>query len=1218
MKRMLLATAAMIVAGSSMARASDKVSYAPPPAWVIEHPVQSDVKANDSGPVSILSLDVQVREDHGVESRFTDSMIRINNAQGLQLGNVALAWLPETQQLVVHKILIHRGGSVIDVLQQGQKLTILRREQNLEQATLDGALTATLFPAGLQVGDVLELATTIISKQPVLGDHKEALFGPVNFRANQVKFSISWPDGEKLRLAESKEMPPWQRKDQNGFATASLSLTNVEPIVPPSGAPLRYSIMRTAEASDFASWADVSHLFAPLYAKASQIPASGSLRDAINAIRAASSDPKTRAEAALKLVQGQVRYVALEMGQGGLVPANATDTWSRRYGDCKGKTALLLGILHELGVEAEPVVVNSVLGDILPERLPSVALFDHILVRATIAGKSYWLDGTRQGDNNLDRIEVPNFGWGLPISTGAADLIRILPPPLVKPSDDLTIELDGRNGLFGPVPAHISEILRGDTAYSLQQSTSALTGDAREKALRDYWSNQFDFIKPTKTDFSYDPATGEALVTLDGIATLDLSGGYYETDGTGVGYRADFSRMDGSNKDAPFRVDYPTFSRTQETILLPPDFPKGAIGASANVDETVAGVTYKRKVTLDKDKFVIVRSSRSIAPEFPASDAQAAQKRLRALNDATVYLRVPPGYKPSAADIKTLTSDDQSVDKLLSNGNVLLDAGKYADALKQFTRATDLAPDDQTAWTDRGLAEAWLKKFPEASVSLDRAASKGPATIYIHHGRGLLAELQGDNKTAITEFSAAIASQPDDVFALAHRASARLSISDFHGAIADTDKILSGNAKNGQAYWLKFQAFLGLDDEAQAEDVIKTMLAAIPDDPQAKINAASMYSQLDQKEKARALLSSQSTDVSPAQRAYLESMLHDDSDVEAKERDLDKAIALKPDEPAAYMARAVLRRQQSDFSGALADVNKVLSLNPKDGNAYLLKANILSSMGRPAAVVDVAKQVAEAIPENGYGHVVAAKIYSHFDMRKEALAEIDAALKIEPEPYIYLNRADVMDPTDLDGRIAEAQKALILQPNMESAQSYIAGLLEKKGDYRGAIDWYDKLIAKHPDDLKDYGVGRGIAKWKAGNRAGAQSDFAAAAAQAKESSDFNNICYELASAGVALDAALKYCNIALIKFPDNPAYLDSRALTLLRMHRNRDAIVDYDAVLAKSPNNSSSLMGRAIAEAELGQTERAKADAKRAVALSPTIVQDFQMMDIVLPPTLKN
>ena len=73
-------------------------------------------------------------------------------------------------------------------------------------------------------------------------------------------------------------------------------------------------------------------------------------------------------------MQERVRYVALLMGQGGYVPAAAETNSSRRYGDCKAKTALLLAILHELGIAAEPVVVNAVAGDMVADRLPSIGM----------------------------------------------------------------------------------------------------------------------------------------------------------------------------------------------------------------------------------------------------------------------------------------------------------------------------------------------------------------------------------------------------------------------------------------------------------------------------------------------------------------------------------------------------------------------------------------------------------------------------------------------------------------------------------------------------------------------------------------------------------------------------------------------------------------------------------------------------------------------------
>src|SRR3546814_6282045 len=78
-----------------------------------------------------------------------------------------------------------------------------------------------------------------------------------------------------------------------------------------------------------------------------------------------------------------------------LTPATAEETWQRRYGDCKGKTALLLALLARLGIEAEAVLANNSGGDDgLDERLPNPGMFDHVLVRARIDGKTYWLDGT--------------------------------------------------------------------------------------------------------------------------------------------------------------------------------------------------------------------------------------------------------------------------------------------------------------------------------------------------------------------------------------------------------------------------------------------------------------------------------------------------------------------------------------------------------------------------------------------------------------------------------------------------------------------------------------------------------------------------------------------------------------------------------------------------------------------------------------------------------
>ena len=54
----------------------------------------------------------------------------IQNAQGMQaLGTVTLPWQPSRSDLIVHRVQIIRNGAVIDLLRNGQRFTVLRREQ---------------------------------------------------------------------------------------------------------------------------------------------------------------------------------------------------------------------------------------------------------------------------------------------------------------------------------------------------------------------------------------------------------------------------------------------------------------------------------------------------------------------------------------------------------------------------------------------------------------------------------------------------------------------------------------------------------------------------------------------------------------------------------------------------------------------------------------------------------------------------------------------------------------------------------------------------------------------------------------------------------------------------------------------------------------------------------------------------------------------------------
>lgn len=162
----ILLAALSVPAVTAVPATADKPLIAPPPAWVRPAATPAAAAPADDAPIRILLSDQQIAFDAGRQTVYSATVLAIQTPQGLAAGNISLPWRPDTDILTVHALRIHRGDTVIDVLASGQTFTVVRREANLESAMLDGVLTANIQPEGLQVGDRLEIATSLSSADP--------------------------------------------------------------------------------------------------------------------------------------------------------------------------------------------------------------------------------------------------------------------------------------------------------------------------------------------------------------------------------------------------------------------------------------------------------------------------------------------------------------------------------------------------------------------------------------------------------------------------------------------------------------------------------------------------------------------------------------------------------------------------------------------------------------------------------------------------------------------------------------------------------------------------------------------------------------------------------------------------------------------------------------------------------------------------------------------
>jgi hypothetical protein len=631
------------------ALAAPKPNFGPPPKWVEVAEIPEAPAAEGAPAVQTLLDDNQSRLTPQGDTYYNRRVRKVLKAEGLSsLTTFGVTWDPEDEVVTVHTLRIIRNGQTIDLLAKGKKMLVLRREQDLERAMLDGRMSATQQIEGLQLGDILDASWTHSGRDPVAGNRSYDMEG-LAFPgvAGRYRARLSWPTGTPIKYKTTEGFGEPKQSQDGDWTYLTLDLPAAQAPKAPVGAPARFRRLGSLETSSFESWNEISRIMAPLYDRAAVIARDSDLRAEIDAIAAKTQDPKERAFAALRLVEDKTRYFFIGIGDGGYVPAQADQTWQRKFGDCKGKTALLLAILKELKVDAEPALVSLGGGDGMNERLPSLAAFNHVIVRATIGGKTYWLDGTRTGDRSgLDALRPPPHRWALPIRTGGSDLEQIVVPPLDEPFLEATTRFDASKGLDTPAAMQMVSRFRGDAANGLRQMVATAPRADLERNFRQQLSGSMSWVEVDKIEWNDDAANDAFEIRASGTADLD----WRKNPDLGVReYRVTASsnsapgyprREPGPNRDAPYAVPFPIFVRSTTEVVLPAGG-KGFTVRGPTSKETVGGMELSRAAGISGGVARFTTDMRSLAPEIPATEAEAAARTFRRIASEDSLIRAP-------------------------------------------------------------------------------------------------------------------------------------------------------------------------------------------------------------------------------------------------------------------------------------------------------------------------------------------------------------------------------------------------------------------------------------------------------------------------------------------------------------------------------------------------------------------------------------------------
>ncbi|WP_277769059.1 DUF3857 domain-containing protein [Sphingomonas sp. HITSZ_GF] len=894
--------AALLCGTAGVAHAGEKPLYQPVPAWVTLAPEPVTIDLPNDAPAMMIA-DVQARLADGQNWTYYERAGRLATIQNVSAaGTVKIDWQPSHGDLIVHGVDILRAGKRIDAL-KGAKFTVLQREQGLEMMMLDGRLTATLAVQGLQVGDVLDLRYSITTKDPTLKGNAVAI-GPIVAEPMKIGFArtrLLWPTGAdvKWRAYSDGAMP--EQRDAGGWHEMLFKLPVMRQPPMAIRVPGRFLKPPIVEATTFPDWQSVSKVMEPLYRTQGLIAPGSPLAAEVAKIAAAEQDPLRRTAAALALVQGKVRYLFKGMDNGNYVPQSPAETWSTKYGDCKAKTLLLLAILHELGVEAEPALASLGNGDLVVARLPSPSAFNHVFVVATVNGQTLWLDGTASGTYLEDIADVPSFGWVLPLRAAGATLVEAPRRVPARPGQVGTLNIDLRGGINLPAPFEAEVTLRGSSADMVRNIAANTDKKEIRGALQGLVPAGGGEVIVTATDVAFDDAKGTATIKLSGITNprwLYADTRYrYDIGGANVFSMPDRSRP--AWKEIPVATGIATRSKRTVRMQLPDGGTGFGFDGNPQVDATLpGGIKAARKAVLAGEMLTIDFEDSTTGAEIAPADFAAARAQFAEAKNRRLGARTLPGYASPWRGIPAAKA-----------------AHRYDTVLDRYASYIADKPEEAGRYVTRAGFLASIFEREKAIADLDKAiAIQADAVTY--RRRGYLYELIGNKKAAIADYAAAREQDPGDVGTLGQLAALMVETGARDEALAMLDERIAEEGEDmPQLLSAKATALSRANDAAGA--------------------VAAMDAAIEKKPGNGGLLNN---------RCWIKGTLN--TDLTGALADCTRSIQFSDNNAAALDSRAMVYFRMGKLAEALADLDAALEQRPAAESSLFLRGVVKIRMGK--------------------------------------------------------------------------------------------------------------------------------------------------------------------------------------------------------------------------------------------------------------------------------
>jgi tetratricopeptide (TPR) repeat protein/S1-C subfamily serine protease len=241
---------------------------------------------------------------------------------------------------------------------------------------------------------------------------------------------------------------------------------------------------------------------------------------------------------------------------------------------------------------------------------------------------------------------------------------------------------------------------------------------------------------------------------------------------------------------------------------------------------------------------------------------------------------------------------------------------------------------------------------------------------------------------------------------------------------------------------------------------------------------ATVYQKLKQYDKALADLNKViALQPDDAQSYYNRGVLYRDlKEYDKALADLNKVIALQPDDTESYYNRATFYRDLKEYDKALSDFNKIIALKPNDINGYSYRGNFYHNLKEyDKALSDFNKRI--ALKTNSqYGYQERGQLYYSVKQYNKALVDYGKAIALDPNNQVfYFERGNLYYGTEqYDKALFDYSKAITLMPNFALAYINRGRTYYTLKQYEKALMNFNKAITLNPRFVALAYINRGL------------------------------------------------------------------------------------------------------------------------------------------------